>query len=264
MPRPVSKDRQQKQLLTAVRTADWDSVKNLSTYAKPIGAKIVESVFKHPDALCAKILSPLLPHLDPRDRHCAFKLAVAYKQKATFDALLPVVDPAHNFSEALRIAAYKGHLQMVKRLLPVSDQSALDHIILKDTATAYRWNVFDILVQQIKIADLPKPLVQEVIQSAASSGRFEVLAAFLPYKSYQLNPASVIVAAQDGRRDLVDVLYPHTDVSYLPQMLDVALQRHDIAHDDYLYVLHHKDHQTHKVITQEVSGLGQSQRGRKI
>lgn len=264
MPRPLSKVNQRKQLLAAVRDGDLECVESLCSHAEPIGALIVDIVFKHPDALCARIVDLVLPYIDQRTRQNAFKYAVLCNQPLVFELVLPTVDPLHNFSEALRAAAREGVLDMVERLLPISDQSVMDYTPLKEAAQNSQWPVVNCLLEQVNVGVLPQPVLKEIICGAAEDEQVDLLCLALPFYSAKLGSHYIVNAASDGRTDIVDVLYPYSDMLYVPHMLQIYLDREEIAYEDYCYLLHYSDHLTHKKITQEVDALGQSSRARKM
>lgn len=264
MPRPLSKARQHKQLLSAVRDGDAAGVERLCSAAEPIGALIVDIVFKHPDALCAQIVNLVLPYINQRQRQDAFKYAVLCNQPLVFELVLPTVNPQHNFSEALRAAAREGVFDMVKRLLPISDQRVMDYIPLKEAAQNWQWPVVNFLIEHVNAGDLPQPVLKEIICGAAENKQVNLLCLALPFYSAKLDTHYIVNAASHGRTDIVDVLYPYSDMLYAPRMLQVYLEREQIAYEDYCYLLHYSDHLTHKKITQEVDALGQSSRARKM
>lgn len=263
MPRPLSKVRQQKQLLTAVRQADLKGVESLCTYAEPIGSQIVDLALKHPPQVCREILTTVLPHINQRTRQHAFKHAATQGNLSAVELLLPLVDPAHNYSEALRGAVTENHVEMVARLLPLSDQSALNYAAICEAAKRYHWDMFHVLLNFDPSA-LPKAAVEEIIHSCVADEQIDIMKMFLPMKSYELNPWYILAAAENGRKDIVDMLHAHTDLTYLPEMLQVSFDRHQISQEDYDYLVHYTDHQTHKIIAQQLSGLGQSSRTRKM
>lgn len=263
MPRPLSKVRQQKQLLNAVRQADLKGVESFCTYAEPVGSQVVGLALGQPHNVCLDILKMVLPHLNQRTRQHAFKHAAAQDNMSAVELLLPMVDPTHNFSEALRMAVTENHVGMVKRLLPISDQSALNYMAIGDAAKRYNWEVFRTLFQ-FDPAVLPKTVVEEIVHASVADEQPDIMKIFLPMSVREINPWYILCAAENGRKDIVDILHSYTDLTYLPEMLQVSYERHQISQEDYDYLAHYSDYQTHKKIAQQVDQLGKTSLRRKI
>lgn len=122
----------------------------------------------------------------------------------------------------------------------------------------------DVLLEQIDLSVVPNSVVQELVHSAASSQNVDLLTRALPFNTQQLNAAYIVNAANNGRRDLVDVLYKHTDLSYVPTMLQVDLERGQISQENCDYLLYYAERQTHQKISGEIAAAGQPARNRKM
>lgn len=265
MPRPLSKSRQHKELIAAIRLGDMEGVKRWCSYIRPIEVKAIECIVlgKSSHDLVASMLELVIPHLSGNAVQQAFTYTILTANMSAFERVLPHVTQP-NFNAALCSAARKGHLEMVERLLPFADVSYLQYEALKEALGRYFWPIVDVLLEQIDLSVVPNIVVQEVVHSAASSQNMDLLTRALPFNTQQLNAAYIVNAANNGRTDLVDVLYSHTDLSYVPTMLQVDLERGQISQENYDYLLYYPERQTHQKISGEIAAVGQPARNRKM
>lgn len=266
MPRPLSKSRQQKDLIAAIRNGDMEGVERWCSYAQPLGEKIVFDIMlaNHNESVSTKMLEWVAPHLGKMALQQGFKYACIKSNAAAYDLLLPLIDPKYNFSEALRIVSYNGIGEMVQRLLPISDPTAMGCVALKSAAEGGHWSVLEQLMSNVEESSLPQEVVEDIIRCAARAANVQFLKRLLPFNAEQLNGCYVVLAAEKGDREAVDLLYPHSDVFYIPSMLQVSLERNQISQENYNYVLYYTEHQTHQKIAQEVEQMGHTSPRRKM
>lgn len=266
MPRPLSKSRQQKDLIAALRLGDLPGVERWCSYATPVGEKAVESIMlgKHSQDASTQMLAQIVPHLNKAHLQQAFIHATLMSNVSAFELLFPLIDPKYNGSGALRTACSTGNLDMAQRLLPVSNPADLNCAALREAATRNHWDIAILLMDAIGDTVLPQALVVDIIHCAALNSNKEILQRLLPLNSQELNGCYIVLAAEKGDRDVVDLLYPHSDIFYIPSMLQVAADRQQISSEMHDYVLHHGEHQTHKKIHQSIENQGHAPLRRKI
>lgn len=266
MPRPLSKARQQKDLLAAIRDGDMENVERWCSYALPVDEKVVFGIMlgNHTESVATKMLEWVVPHLGKVALQQGFKYACIKSHGAAFELLLPLIDPKYNFSESLRLVSYNGIAEMVQRLLPISDPTAMGCVALKSAAEGGHWSVLDQLMSNVEETSLPQEVVEDIVRCAARAANVQFLRRLLPFNSQQLNGCYVVLAAEKGNREVVDLLYPHSDVFYIPSMLRVSLERNQISQENCNYLLHYNERQTHQKIVQEVEQMGHSAPRRKI
>lgn len=121
MPRPLSKSRQQKELIAAIRLGDMEGVKHWCSYIRPIEVKAIECIVlgKSSPDLVASMLDVVVLHLSEDAVQRAFTYTILTANMSAFEHVLPHV-ASPNFNAALCSAARKGHLEMVERLLLIA------------------------------------------------------------------------------------------------------------------------------------------------
>lgn len=266
MPRPLSTARQQKDLLAAIREGDMENVERWCSYARSVDEKVMFAIMlgNHTESVSTKMLEWVVPHLGKIALQQGFKYACIKSYTAAFELLLPLIDPKYNFSESLRLVSYNGIAEMVQRLLPISDPTAMGCVALKSAAEGGHWSVLDQLMGNVEESSLPQEVVEDIVRCAARSANLQFLKRLLPFNSQQLNGCYVVLAAEKGNREVVDLLYPHCETFYLPSMLQASLERNQISQENYNYVLHYDEHKTHEKIAQEVEQMGHASLRRKI
>lgn len=117
--------------------------------------------------------------------------------------LLPISDPKANKSQAIRYAAQNGHLEIVKFLLPVSDPKADKNHALRYAAHNGYLEIVKLL---LPLSD-PKEYGSEALRLAAAKGYLEIVKLLLPVSdlkiagSYALRDASA-----KGHLEIVNLL----------------------------------------------------------
>jgi len=117
-------------------------------------------------------------------------------------------DPKAGGSEALRLAAENGHLEIVKLLIPVSDPKALDSNALRCAATKGHLEIVKLL---IPMSD-PKSLDSNALRWAAANGHLEIVKLLIPVSDPKAGGSYALqLAATKGHLEIVKLLIPVSD-----------------------------------------------------
>jgi len=108
---------------------------------------------------------------------------------------------------AFRMAADKGHLEIVKFLLPYSDPPALDHAFRMAAWTGH----LEIVKFLLPHSD-PEAHYSEAFCWAAENGHLEIVKLLLPYSDPKAQDSQAFrFAAENGHLEVVKFLLPHSD-----------------------------------------------------
>jgi ankyrin repeat protein len=122
--------------------------------------------------------------------------------------LLPLSNPKANNSDALRYAALHGHLEVVKLLLPLSDPEAYNSEALRSAAQNGHLEVVKLL---LPVSD-PKACNSYALRLAARNGHLEVVKLLLPLSDPKArNSEALRCASSNGHLEVVKLLSPVSD-----------------------------------------------------
>ena len=136
-----------------------------------------------------------------------------------YDRVMELIDQGteheSSYNNALRYAAWKGHTDIVKLLIPLSDVKAYGSQSLR--WAAYR-GFIDIVKLLIPLSDVRAENSGALVW-AAEEGHTDIVRLLIPYSDVKANNSEALInAARYGHTDVVKLLIPHSDpeaVQYL-------------------------------------------------
>ena len=124
-------------------------------------------------------------------------------------------DPKINNNYALRLAATKGHLEIVKLLIPVSDPKSLDSEALRLAAENGHLEIVKLL---IPVSD-PKSLGSYALRWAAAEGHLEIVKLLIPVSDPKAGGSNALRwAVAEGHLEIVKLLIPVSDPGVVKEL----------------------------------------------
>jgi len=173
--------------------------------------------------------------VDPSAQNCkAFWRAACAGAEEVVDRLMldPRVDPAALSSMALRLAANRGHSNIVIKLAQVSDPSTRDQQALRDACTKGHIHVVDILLEDPRVD--PSALDHAALKNTIARGHVAILKLLLLHLPRNLGDAgneAIRMAIRQKRYGIVALLVAHTkaDVSQFEELRDPIFKARMVA-----------------------------------